>query len=677
MFNETIKATLTADNSKLLSSVSASRQAVESFRDKVMGLGTTIAGAFAGQRVISAFTALASRINHLDDVSQRLELPIEDIQILGQVASFGGVEVDTMAKAMTKLRLAGVQAAAGSEELRKSFGTLGIDAGRFAELGTVDQLKELARGFNGAGDQGTAFASIMGILGKNGAAIIPVLRSGSAAIDDVSRKLRVLGSEDVAAVARMSDELELLGQNIKNDLTRAMVDVAPLIQRMTKLLADAGEGLAIFTNPAGDTGRQGGELGGVAILRQIDLLEERKRKIDALSSGGDKRVTGSTLGIGGIAGQFRLPLSSFTAKADSELAALQARYKGLSAEDRAFAEQSMAFTRMQKSGMGDDAMRQAMQPWIERTAAIKASLKAERELAVESGDNVAKMEAQAAAAKKVADEVAGLKDRLAARLVSGGDAETRKGYAQAKLAEVLKGAGVGSTDELRRKAGGDSTGDSLRALEKALDLTEMIKQANSDLGQAAAGQWKAWQDAVKASTDEMERNRAEIDRINATIAAAAATANQQAAAKEGLAVEMLALRLTRDGQKAKADALVAEIALRREAANLATETGLSEERALKVLRDKASLQRGIAAGGVTGLSTRHGLGYGGSLLAGREGFLTGSASLRNSELERRARRRETMGSLNRAGADTAAKYWENQLDLQRKIAGSLAKLGLA
>jgi hypothetical protein len=327
-------------------------------------------------------------------------------------------------------------------------------------------------------------------------------------------------------------------------------------------------------------------------------------------------------------------------------------------------------------------MRKEMAGWYARTEAIRASVKAEHEMAAATAATGPTIEKQAADAKKLADELAATKSRVSARLVAGSDAETRKAYAQGQLADVLKGAGVGSADELRRKAGGDNTGESMRALDKVLDLMDMIKTASDEIGTTAAGRWNAWQDAVAASADELRRNKDEIDRINATIAGAAATANQQAAAKEALAVEFIALRMTRDGQKEKADALVAEIAMRRDAADLAERTGLSEEKALAALREKARLERSIAGGGGAveggggaGRPKRHQLGFGPSRLNGREGFLGGSASLRNSEIERRTRANHKLSLMGKP--ESAARFWERQLDLQQKLVSHLGKLGLA
>jgi hypothetical protein len=193
----------------------------------------------------------------------------------------------------------------------------------------------------------------------------------------------------------------------------------------------------------------------------------------------------------------------------------------------------------------------------------------------------------------------------------------------------------------------------------------------------AAESWNAWQKAVRAATEEGKRQADQAAenamRLNEAAAAAMEREGRMRSARAAAAGEIAAMELQLRGKKDYATALTHELDLRRQAAAIAEEQGITEAKALQKLRLRERLQARLDAGPGGPRPGRHQLGFGPSRLEGREGFLNGSASLRNSEIERRNRHRKTPLPTN----DPAAKYWERQLDLQQKLVTHLAKLGLA
>jgi myosin heavy subunit len=172
--------------------------------------------------------------------------------------------------------------------------------------------------------------------------------------------------------------------------------------------------------------------------------------------------------------------------------------------------------------------------------------------------------------------------------------------------------------------------------------------------------------ARKAEEFRQEKERAaEVRRKEAEVKARQAD----------FAAEFIAAKMRATGRAGMADALEKEIALRREAKDLAESLNIHEQWALTLLRRKAEMLERAAGGPGEARRARREIGYGASRLQGREGFLNGSASLRNAEMERRNRRAAADAAQSRK--DPAAAYWERQLDLQQQLVKHFEKLGAA
>lgn len=194
---------------------------------------------------------------------------------------------------------------------------------------------------------------------------------------------------------------------------------------------------------------------------------------------------------------------------------------------------------------------------------------------------------------------------------------------------------------------------------------------------AAADAWATWQDAVSKSKEEAAaaatKNAEAARAMKEAAEAAAEQENRKFQAKAGIAAELAALQLQLRGRADLAAALTKEVERRRQAADLAAQLGITEQKALAIIRAKEKLTERLEG---PKKETHKGiLGARFDAISGRLGSRTGFANLRAAELERRASKRGG-GTANVQDAQ-AAKYWERQLDLQQKLVTHLGKLGLA
>lgn len=322
-------------------------------------------------------------------------------------------------------------------------------------------------------------------------------------------------------------------------------------------------------------------------------------------------------------------------------------------------------------------------------------------------------EAKEASASVYAAEIGGKDRQLAEQRRQLAHNEARIAEAKAKIEAGDKGANTGmelrrlekanlayqetiATLEASRNMLAEVSRTSQDSAKQELDTLTATIQARSDEAAAiaatiaqrkqlfdvqdatrAAEAWNAWQESVRAATEEGKRQADEAASNAMALNEAAAQAMERdgrmRGARADAAGEIAAMELQLRGKRDYATALTHELDLRRQAAAIAEEQGITEEKALQQLRLKERLTAQLANGPGGPRSARRQLGFGGSRLEGREGFLNGSASLRAAEIERRTRGRKPSTPSN----DPAAKYWERQLDLQQKLVTHLGKLGLA
>lgn len=202
--------------------------------------------------------------------------------------------------------------------------------------------------------------------------------------------------------------------------------------------------------------------------------------------------------------------------------------------------------------------------------------------------------------------------------------------------------------------------DEAKALEVQITRQEKLNRLREQEAALARIREYADEQARRAAAFAEEQKQAE-ERVKAR-------AGQRNALGE-FGAEILSGRLRNTGRDAMATALEKEIALRQRAADIAEQTGRHEEHILRILRQS---QREEERGPRAEIRRRQ-LGFGTSRLEGRGGFIGGTASLRNAEIERRARESERRAAQKK---DPAAAYWERQIDLVEKLAGYVEKLGV-
>lgn len=284
----------------------ASRQMKGSLSGITSGLGDaigvtpflSIAGAVAGATVGAKM--LADELDHVWDVSQRLNESPESIQRIGLQAQLSGSDLDGVVRSLQKLNLelAKGSAGEGTTALKK----LGIDAAEFIRLSPEQQLYALAIAFQDARKAGTGFVELKNLLGKNFSELLPLLRTSREELEKIAAT-EVVKSETIEALASMRDNFERWISGMKANVVNTTADSvshltfahralwAALTGTTDKLAAEiAAEKTAIVVAEGLSDAEKQAERDNAALTAQYDECAERANEFAKAQSDADKET---------------------------------------------------------------------------------------------------------------------------------------------------------------------------------------------------------------------------------------------------------------------------------------------------------------------------------------------------------------------------------------------------
>ena len=211
------------------------------------GLKGAVAGfgaAIAGSAIVAGLTAMVKQTIDLGDelgkLSARSGVAQNALIGLRNAAALSDVSNESLAKSLTKLNVNLVNAAEGNEDLARRFKQLGVDVrGTDGQVVSADRaLKTLADRFADMPDGAQKAAAAVQIFGKSGADLIPLLNSGSEAMEKFTFKV----SDDFSARSELfNDTITELGfktQKFGLELTDSLL---PALQSILEVFGDLFE----------------------------------------------------------------------------------------------------------------------------------------------------------------------------------------------------------------------------------------------------------------------------------------------------------------------------------------------------------------------------------------------------------------------------------------------------
>ncbi len=196
-----------ANRSRLASGLAAAQKQLQSFAAGAAKIGAVGLGGAAA--VLAPLTAAVKQFadtgSQLDDMSQRTGASVEALSGLGYAAKMSGAELEDVEKGLRTMQKG---LAAGDE----GFGELGISIEKLKGFAPEDQMRMIADEIAKIENPADRAAASMGIFGKSGANLLPMLQQGAKGIDMLVAEADALGvvmsGEDANAAAVLGDSID-------------------------------------------------------------------------------------------------------------------------------------------------------------------------------------------------------------------------------------------------------------------------------------------------------------------------------------------------------------------------------------------------------------------------------------------------------------------------------------
>lgn len=231
-----------------------------------------LANATAATAGLGGLTVMfANAGSELADMSARTGASVESLSALKFAAGQTGADFGQFEGGVRKLGKTISDAAAGEESAVAAFDKWGLSAKRLQGLGLEEQLAIISDRMQSLGAEDRTAMS-MDLFGKSGAALIPILGNGSAALTQMTERARELGivwSSETAgkadALGDRLDEMKLVGLSVAYALGEQLY---PVVMGLSDIFFDVsasvkewvGEnphlasGIALVTASAGAAG---------------------------------------------------------------------------------------------------------------------------------------------------------------------------------------------------------------------------------------------------------------------------------------------------------------------------------------------------------------------------------------------------------------------------------------
>ena len=230
-----IKVKIDADTTGLTKGLAAATEKLTKF-GKVAGaaIGVAVVGAAAG---LAALTKAAiDNADELSKVSQKMGITVEALSRLQYAAKLSGVELSGLQTGMNALAR---NMAAGSEAFKQLGVSITNSDGTLRS--SVSVIGDIADRFAGMEDGATKTALALGIFGRAGADLIPLLNGGSAGLAAMAQEADNVGATisgtTAKAAERFNDTLSKIEATMGGVVNKVMVAALPALQSLADTLA--------------------------------------------------------------------------------------------------------------------------------------------------------------------------------------------------------------------------------------------------------------------------------------------------------------------------------------------------------------------------------------------------------------------------------------------------------
>ncbi|QBR35410.1 hypothetical protein ETW23_03900 [Leisingera sp. NJS201] len=212
----------------------------------VMGFAAKRAGgllaAFGAAKVIGKLKGTVAALDDIGKTADKIGLTTDALQELRTVAESAGVAQGALDSSLERFNKRLGEAAQGSGAAAKTLKSLGLEASDLATMGLDASLSVVADRIAALPDPTQKAAAAAALFGREGVAMVNLLREGSDGMAKMRQEARDLGiiiDEDLIRGAEDAQtQLDLMGRVISAQLNSALIELAPLLVAGATATAD-------------------------------------------------------------------------------------------------------------------------------------------------------------------------------------------------------------------------------------------------------------------------------------------------------------------------------------------------------------------------------------------------------------------------------------------------------
>lgn len=206
-----------------------------------------ILAAIGGAAVLGRIKATVATLDDIGKTADRLGVTTDALQELRTVAESAGVSQSALDSSLERLSKRLGEAAAGGGAAAKTLKSLGLSVDELQTMGLDSALGAVADKLQAIPDPTERAAAAAALFGREGVAMVNLLREGSAGMEKMRAEARNLGiviDEDLVRGAEDAQtKLDLMGRVISAQLNAALIELAPVLVAGATALADLARGL--------------------------------------------------------------------------------------------------------------------------------------------------------------------------------------------------------------------------------------------------------------------------------------------------------------------------------------------------------------------------------------------------------------------------------------------------
>jgi hypothetical protein len=263
----------TKETSKAFDGIAGAAFVFNNLRDAASSVFNFLSGAVSG--VVSTVGDLVSNLleagGALIDTSAKTKISVEELQQFKFAAELAGGSLDEVTKAVGVMQKGIV---AGDAD----FGKLGLSLAELREKSPAEAFKTVAIAIGEVKNPTEQAAIAMGVFGKAGADLIPMIEGGLVETMERARELGIVMSTETAAAAdELGDKIDTLGavwEGFKNNIASVIVENASLhafLDKGIEILARWSTQIGNSKASLGDLVSNGVILFANALVRLVDV----------------------------------------------------------------------------------------------------------------------------------------------------------------------------------------------------------------------------------------------------------------------------------------------------------------------------------------------------------------------------------------------------------------------